>query len=107
VYTPDTLHEIVEANIDHPDIQNILDTAVAIEGTRAYWSGGMPKDVIGVASDGMGNMIGFSRQAMASDDAPVVFFDHDLVEVYEVAPSFDEFLTWYLEHLKGRQLPDG
>ena len=107
VYTSDTLHEIAEGNIDHPDIQNVLDPAEAIEGTKAYWSGGMPNDVIGIGSDCMGNMIGFRRQAKASDDAPVVFFDHDFVEVYEVAPSFDEFLAWYLDNLKGPQLTDG
>jgi hypothetical protein len=107
VYTPETLNEIVEGNIDHPDIQNILEPAEAIEGTIAYWSGGMPKDVIGVGSDCMGNMIGFRRQSTPSDDSPVVFFDHDFVEVYELAPSFDEFLAWYLHHLKGRKLTNG
>lgn len=62
----------------------------------------MPDDIIGVASDCMGNIIGFRRQTEPSEDAPVVFFDHDFVEVYELAPSFDEFLTWYLDHLKGQ-----
>ena len=107
VYTPDTLHEIVEGNIEHPDIQNILDPVEAIEGTKAYWSGGMPEDVIGVGSDCMGNMIGFRRQASVANDAPVVFFDHDFVDVNEIASSFDEFLSWYLEHLKGRHLTNG
>jgi hypothetical protein len=101
VYTPDVLHQIVARNFDHPDTQNILDPAEVIDNTKAYWSGGMPEDVIGVGSDCMGNMIGFRRQTTASDDAPVVFFDHDLVELYDVASSFDEFLTWYLEHLTG------
>jgi hypothetical protein len=102
VYTPDILKEIVEKNLDHPDVQDILEPREAIVNTRAYWSGGMPDNVIGIASDCMGNMIGFHRQAVSSDDAPVVFFDHDFVEVYEVAPSFDEFLVWYLDHLRGR-----
>jgi len=65
----------------------------------------MPDDIIGVASDCMGNMIGFRRQAETSDDAPVVFFDHDFVEVSELARSFDEFLSWYLDHLKGQLSP--
>ena len=63
----------------------------------------MPDDIIGVASDCMGNMIGFRRQAETSDDAPVVFFD--FVEVSELARSFDEFLSWYLDHLKGQLSP--
>jgi hypothetical protein len=104
VYTPDTLQEIADGDIDHPDIQNVLDPREAIDGTKAYWTGGMPNDVIGIGSDCMGNMIGFRRQKKSADDAPVVFFDHDFVEAYEVAPSFDEYLAWYLDHLKGRQL---
>ena len=101
VYTPTILDEISDNNIEHPDIQNILNPRDAIEGTKSYWSAGMPSDVIGVGSDCMGNMIGFRRQAVIVDDAPVVFFDHDFVEVTELAPSFDEFLSWYVDHLKG------
>jgi hypothetical protein len=37
----------------------------------------------------------------------VVFFDHDFVEVHEIASSFDEFLAWYLDNLKGPQLTTG
>jgi hypothetical protein len=103
VYTPDTLREIVKRDIDHPDIQNILEPAEAIEGTKAYWSAGMPKDVIGVGSDCMGNMIGFRRQSTRSDDATVFFFDHDFVEVHELARSFDDCLAWYVDHLKERK----
>jgi cell wall assembly regulator SMI1 len=100
VYTPSILDEISDNNIEHPDIQNILDPDKAVEGTKAYWSAGMPTDVIGVASDCMGNIIGFRRRAGFVEDAPVVFFDHDFDEVTELAPTFDEFLNWYVEHLK-------
>ena len=101
VYTPAILDEISDKNIEHTDIQDILDPQEAIEGTKAYWSAEMPPDVIGVASDCMGNMIGFRRQAEVLDDAPVLFFDHDFVEVTELAPSFDEFLSWFVDHLQG------
>jgi hypothetical protein len=101
VHTPTILEMIADKNIDHPDIQEFLDPQEAITGTKGYWSAGMPDDIIGVASDCMGNMIGFRRQTEASDDAPVVFFDHDFVEVSELAPSFDELLTWYLDNLRG------
>jgi len=107
VYTPDTLHVIADGNIVHPDIQYILDPAESIEGTKGYWSAGMPEDVIGVASDCMGNMIGFRRQSSVSDDAPVEFFDHDFGVVYEIAASFDEFLAWYLDNLKRPPLTNG
>jgi hypothetical protein len=73
-----------------------------VSATKAYWSAGMPSDVIGVASDCMGNLFGFRRQTGTIDDAPVVFFDHDFVEVSEMADSFDEFLQWYLDNIDGR-----
>jgi hypothetical protein len=101
VFTPGILQEIVDKNIDHADVQYFLGPKEVIENMKAYWSAGMPKNVIGVASDCMGNMIGFCRHDETLDDAPVVFFDHDFVEVFEIAPSFDELLTWYLQRLKG------
>jgi hypothetical protein len=107
VYTPGILKEIVAKNLDHADLQNIEEPKEVIEGTKACWSGGMPGDVIGIMRDCMGNAIGFRRQSTASDDTPIIFFDHEFVEVYEVAPSFDAFLTWYLDHLEGRQVTNG
>ena len=101
VHTQSILREIAERAMEHPDVQDFLEPEQAITDTRLYWSGGMPDDVIGIASDCMGNMIGFHRQSTSSDDAAVVFFDHDFVEVMELAASFDAFLTWYLDHLKG------
>jgi SMI1 / KNR4 family (SUKH-1) len=107
VYTPSILDEVADAKLGKPDIQEFLKPKQAIENTKMYWSGDMPTDVIGFASDCMGNMIGFRRQAASSDDSPVVFFDHDYVEVSEVFSSFDEFLAWYLDNLKGPQLTTG
>jgi hypothetical protein len=101
VYTPSILDEIADRKLAKPDIQEFLKPKQAIENTKMCWSGEMPTDIVGVASDGMGNLIGFRRQLASSDDSPVVFFDHEYVEVSEVFPSFDEFLAWYLDHLKG------
>ena len=101
VHTPRILDEINDRGLDHPDVQEFLSAKEAIEGTKGYWSAGMPDHVIGVASDCMGNMIGFGRSHERRDDAPVLFFDHDFVEVSEIAPSFDSFLDWYLGHLDG------
>jgi hypothetical protein len=107
VHSQGILHEIVDKNLEpHPDVQDFLEPREAIDNTRGYWSAGMPEDVIGIASDCMGNMIGFRRQNSRTDDAPVFFFDHDFVDVDEIAPSFDEFLTWYLDNLNG-QLTNG
>jgi hypothetical protein len=102
VHSQGILGEIVDNELAHPDIQDFLEPQEAIGNTKSYWSAGMPEDVIGIASDCMGNMIGFHRQDSPSDDASVLFFDHDFVEVNEIAPSFDEFLAWYLDHLKGQ-----
>lgn len=104
VHSQRILGEIVDNNLEHPDVQDFLEPQQAIDDTKIYWSAGMPENLIGIASDCMGNMIGFHRQERLSDDAPVLFFDHDFVEVNEMAPSFDEFLAWYLDHLKGQQI---
>jgi SMI1 / KNR4 family (SUKH-1) len=96
IYTPKILGLITSRGLDHPDIQEFLSVEKAVAGTKGYWSAGMPTDVIGVASDCMGNMIGFRRSDQRSDDLPVVFFDHDYVTVSELAPSFDECLSWYV-----------
>jgi SMI1 / KNR4 family (SUKH-1) len=101
VQTPHILDEITRRNVNHPDVQDFLTVEEAIKGTKGYWSAGMPEDLIGIASDCMGNMIGFRRARKRYDDAPVVFFDHDFVVVSEIAPSFDSFLNWYLVHLAG------
>jgi len=101
VHTPLVLDGITDCGLDHPDVQDFLSAKQAVENTKGYWSAGMPADVIGIASDCMGNMIGFLRSGERRDDAPVVFFDHDFVEVSEIASSFDEFLNWYLGHLDG------
>jgi hypothetical protein len=107
VYTPSILDEVADGKLALPDIQEFLKPNQAIANTKMYWSGEMPNDVIGFASDCMGNMIGFRRQSAPSDDSPVVFFDHDYVEVSEVSASFDEFLAWYLDNLKGPQPTTG
>jgi hypothetical protein len=103
VHSQSILDEIVDKKLEpHPDVQDFLEPQEAINNTKGYWSAGMPENLIGIASDCMGNMIGFHRQDFPADDAPVLFFDHDFVEVNEIAPSFDEFLAWYLDHLKGQ-----
>jgi hypothetical protein len=107
VHTPSILDELSDKEMDHVDIQELFTPAEAVKNTKLYWSGGMPDNVIGFASDCMGNMIGFRRQRKASDDAPVMFFDHEFVEVRRIAPTFDKFLAWYLDHLDGNRAANG
>jgi hypothetical protein len=96
---PKLLDEIADAGLEFPDVREFLDPVAAIENTKNYWAAGMPGEVIGIASDCMGNMIGFRRQVGRTDDSPIIFFDHDYVEVKQIAVSFDELLSWYTEHL--------
>ena len=99
IHTPQIVKEISDRELDHPDVQDFLGPQEAIDGTTGYWSAGMPEDIIGIASDCMGNMFGFARALHRLDDAPVFFFDHDFVTVHDVAPSFDALLSWYLDNL--------
>lgn len=101
VHTPRISEEIADRALEHPDVQEFMAASDAIEHAEGFWSAGMPKDVIGVASDCTGNVIGFRRSGERRDDAPVLLFDHDFVTVSEVASSFDSFLEWYLDHLTG------
>ncbi len=96
VHTPGILDAVTAGDLDHPDIQDFLSAREAIANTKGYWSTGMPNDVIGVATDCMGNMIGFHRSHERREDAPVLFFDHDFITVSEIAPSFDDLLKWFL-----------
>jgi hypothetical protein len=60
-----------------------------------------PADVfhylVAFAMDGSGNYIGFPRCNVPSDELPVLFFDHDLGGVHQIAASFDQFLWGYVE----------
>jgi hypothetical protein len=70
-----------------------------VRDTRLYWSGGMPSDFIGIASDGCGNMFGFRREQARTDDSPVLFFDHDFVSVKQDADAFDSWLARFLNEV--------
>jgi hypothetical protein len=69
---------------------------------KASWSAGMPDDLIAFGNDSSGNLFCFKRhmpQAVRQDDLPVWFFDHDFVDVSQVAESFDGWLLSYLKLL--------
>ena len=66
---------------------------------------GLPQDasadvfwyLVAFAMDGSGNYVGFPRCKVASDDLPVLLFDHDLGGIHQLAPSFDQFLWAYVQ----------
>ncbi len=100
VHTPALLSLIVDGEHEQWDIMVISETTEVIEGTKAYWSGGMSKRLVGFASDSAGNLFCFLRVEPGSartDDAEVWFFDHDFCKDSKVAGSFDEWLFSYLK----------
>jgi hypothetical protein len=100
VYTPSLLSLIVDGEHEQWDVTSISKVAEVIEGTRGYWSAGMPEELVGFASDSMGNLFCFRRVDAGSpraDDAEVWFFDHDFCSDSKVAESFDEWLLSYIK----------
>ena len=91
-HTPDLLTLIVARQLNHPDLHKIEPLNEMIEATEVYWAGGMPQNIVSFGSDCMGNAFCFERITNPRDDAPVQFFDHEFVEVPEVAASFDALL---------------
>ena len=98
-YAPSLLTLIVEEDSELHDLQNITTIKDTIEGTKMYWSGGMPDDLIGFGNDSMGNMFCFKKYDQKSErpnDLPVYFFDHDFVKVIKISDSFDSWLRDYI-----------
>ena len=99
VHTPSLLSLIVDGEHEQWDVMAISEIADVIEGTKGYWSAGMSEQLVGFASDSMGNLFCFRRVAPGSphvDDAEVWFFDHEFCSDSKVADSFDEWLLSYL-----------
>ena len=102
LFVPDLWDAVVERELGAHPVREFLTPDQMINDTRLYWSGGMPKDFVGVAGDFMGNLFGFQRTAMNGDrpdDLPVSLFDHDYVRVDPAAPSFEAWLSWFVEHV--------
>lgn len=102
LFVPDLWDAVVERELGAHPLREFLSPDQVVTDTRLYWSGGMPRDFVGVAGDFMGNLFGFQRAAMNGDrpyDLPVSLFDHDYLRVDAVAPSFDGWLRWFMEHV--------
>ncbi len=95
LFVPDLWDILVEREVGVHPLREFLDLNHVVTDTQLYWSGGMPRNFVGVAGDFMGNLFGFprsGRQGSRPDDLPVSLFDHDFVRVEPVATSFDEWL---------------
>jgi hypothetical protein len=102
LFVPDLWEAVVQRDLGTHPVREFLTPEQVVKDTRLYWSGGMPKDFVGVTGDFMGNLFGFHRTAVNGirpDDLPVSRFDHDYVRVDPVASSFDEWLKWFIEHV--------
>jgi len=100
VRTPSLLSLIVDGEHEQWDVMVISELSEIIEDTRACWSGGLSEQLIGFASDSMGNLFCFRRVAPETpraDDAEVWFFDHEFCSDNKVADSFDGWLLSYLK----------
>jgi hypothetical protein len=100
VHTPSLISLIVDGGHEAWDVMVISEVAEVINGTRAYWSAGMSEQLVGFASDSMGNLFCFRRVPVGSvreDDAEVWFFDHDLCEESKIASGFDAWLASFLK----------
>jgi hypothetical protein len=100
IHTPSLLELIVDGMHDMRDVMVISEVDEVIDGTKAYWSAGMSEQLVGFASDSMGNLFCFRRVphgANRMDDVEVWFFDHDFCREKRIAASFDEWLASFLK----------
>ena len=89
--TAPLLDMIVDRQLDVQDVAEFYTPEMIVAETEGWRPMGLSSDLVAVASDGGGNLFCFKTEDQPSSDA-VWFFDHDLIEVYEVAPSFLEWI---------------
>jgi hypothetical protein len=102
LFVPDLWDFAVERELSAHPVREFLSPDQVVTETRLYWSGGMPKDFVGVAGDFMGNLFGFHRTPMNGlrpDDMLISLFDHDCVRVDPIARSFDSWIRWFIENV--------
>lgn len=100
VWTPIILESIPEDTTEeYFDVQQFTPGSELVQATELYWSGGMISDLIGFASDCMGNLFCFRRDDISAgrpDDCPIWLFDHEYCSERQFMDSFDSFLARYL-----------
>ena len=104
IYTPSILTLVTGGESEEApegaswDVQQFWNAQEIIKDSKANWSAGMDSDLVGIASDSMGNVFGFRRKQseLRPDDCPLLFFDHEFCEVHEEKSSFDAWLESYI-----------
>jgi hypothetical protein len=102
LFVPGLWEAIVEQELGAHPVREFLPPEQVVNDSRLCWSGGTPRDFVGVAGDFMGSLFGFRRVAiwgLRPDDSPVCLFDCDYVRVDLAAASFDAWLRWFIEHV--------
>jgi hypothetical protein len=90
------LDGIVDRQIDLAEVSEFHTPSQIVSETEGWRELGLPPDLVTFAGDSSGNFFCFKPADQPASDA-VWFFDHDLIEVYEVAPSFREWIRQFCE----------
>lgn len=96
----DLLNIVVEQGINLQVPADFLRCLNIIKDTEGWVRAGMPSDLIAFATSATGNMFCVRRVAggpeSRPDDVPIWHFDHEYVEVEQVAPSLVDWLSVFV-----------
>ncbi len=98
-FTPALLDAIADLQIDLHDLSALNPPDQIVEETLGWREIGLPKNLIVIGYDSMGNKFCFDVADLQSDtvpSAPVYFWDHDFDTVELVGASFPEWIGSYI-----------
>lgn len=93
------LSAIADRQIELHDLSDLASPNEIVEQTLGWREIGMPKNLVVIGNDSMGNKFCFDVADLQGDrviSAPVYFWDHDFDTVELVGPSFQEWICSYL-----------
>lgn len=93
------LEAIVDREADLYDLSELYTPHDIIEVSTGWWQIGMPKNLIAIGNDSMGNKFCFDIADLQGDtvaSAPVYFWDHDFGTVELVGASFPVWIGNYV-----------
>lgn len=101
IWTPDILDIIVDNDLELNDVQEFWSPNAIIEDKKSGFTSMQKDDLIGFASDCVGNVFAFKKIELKSpkQQATVYLFDHDLGTCGIESRSFTTFIERYLHRL--------
>jgi len=98
LWTPNILDLIVDNDSDLNDIQDFWKIERIRYDKAKEWTAQLEFDLIPIASDSMGNIIGYSTKEITyiNQNSTLYFFDHDFDTIEPINKSFTEMLKSYL-----------